>query len=101
MQIPLPVGLAECTVERLEAKKPKLFVDGAGKDHISIRCPDCDMKQARPGPRREIIDVCKPASASDYRACPFFDVDTYDLEREFALIEEPAVRTLPPKTKTT
>lgn len=94
MRIPLPVGLAECTVEMLQAKGLKLMVDGAENEHVSVRCPNCDMKQARPGPRRELIDVCKPTGANDHTSCPFFDVDTFDLEPEFEVIEAPAVRKL-------
>ncbi len=70
--IPLPVGLAECAVGKLEAKGLKLIVDGAAKDHVSVRCPECDMKKARPGNTRDLTDVCKPTQATDYNSCPFF-----------------------------
>ncbi len=97
MGITLPVGLSECEVEKLEAKGLKLMVDGAARDHVSVRCPECDMKQGRPGNTRDLTDVCKPLGAADYKTCPFFDVDTFDLEPEFAVIEEPTVRTLAPR----
>lgn len=59
--------------------------------HISIRCPECDMEK--------LPTICKPKGAKDHWACPFFDIDRFELEQAFDLIEPPAVRALTAKNE--
>jgi hypothetical protein len=86
-----PVGVAECKTQQIESKGLKLKIGGANAEHISIRCPDCNMKDAP--------EICKPAGAEDHWDCPFFDVDTFDLAQLFVVVDEPKVRTLTSKKK--
>jgi hypothetical protein len=74
------VGLAECAFGKIESKGLKYIIDGENAEHVSLRCPACDMKN-EPGA------ICKP---DDFSKCPFFDIDTFDLEAEFEVTEPPA-----------
>ncbi|MBS2007338.1 MAG: hypothetical protein JST01_09880 [Cyanobacteria bacterium SZAS TMP-1] len=91
LQMRNPVGLSEYTVRVLQAKGLKLVISGPNSEHISVRCVDCDM--------RELLEICKPAGSKDFFDCPLFDVDTYDLEAAFQLVEAPAVRVVAKKPK--
>lgn len=48
-----PMGTAECTIGDLTARNIKHIVGGEKNDHLSLRCPDCDM-------------ACEP---EDYKSC--------------------------------
>jgi len=85
------VGLAECAFAKLESKGFKHKVTGENAEHISLRCPDCDMS--------DLPTICKPTKAMHFNQCPLFDVDTFDLEADFALTEAPAKRNLTGKPK--
>ena len=52
VNIRLPIGASECTLDKLTAKGMKPILDREKRDHISLRCPDCDMAE-RPS-------ICKP-----------------------------------------
>jgi len=80
------VGVSECMLKTLEEKGLKFIVDD---EHISIRCPECDLQK--------LPTICKPKEAKDHWACPLFDIDRFDLEQAFELVEKPAVRVLTPK----
>jgi hypothetical protein len=84
------MGYSECIFEKVLAKRLRFKVTGVNGCHISLRCPECDMS--------DLPTYCKPKSAPDYSYCPFFDVDTFDLEPEFELIAAPALRALSPKS---
>jgi hypothetical protein len=86
MGIRNPVGVSECVISKLEEKALKFVIDD---EHISIRCPDCDMKK--------LPTICKPNEGKDHWDCPFFDLDRFELEQIFDLVEGPAPRTLTPK----
>lgn len=81
-----PVGVAECVLKKLEQKRLQFVTD---EEHVSIRCPDCDMSR--------LPKVCRPKGSKDHWECSLFDIDTFDLEQAFELVEKPAVRTLTPK----
>lgn len=80
------VGVSECVLKKLEDKGLQFISDD---EHVSIRCSECDMA--------ELPIVCKPTGAMDYWDCPLFDIDRFDLEQAFDLVEKPSVRTLTPK----
>lgn len=82
-----PVGLAEGIFGKVVSKGLKYIVGGAESEHVSLRCPDCDMKN-------EPETICEP---TDFSKCPFFDIDTFDLEAQFTITEQPAKRSLTPK----
>ena len=86
-----PVGSAECEFKKVEEKGLQYKVSGKELEHISLRCPDCDLS--------ELPAVCKPKWAKDHNECPFFDVDTFDLNAVFDLIEKPMKRNLTAKQK--
>lgn len=83
-----PIGVSECVLKTLEDKGLQLIIEDA---HISIRCPECDMEK--------LPTICKPNGAKDHWACPFFDIDRFELEQAFDLIEPPAVRALTAKNE--
>jgi hypothetical protein len=87
MRMSNPVGVSECMLKTLEDKGLKFITDD---EHISIRCSECDMAKL---PDK----ICKPKDATDHWACPFFDIDRFDLEQAFELVQAPAVRTLTTK----
>jgi len=47
-----PVGLSECAFGKIEAKGLQHKVTGDKSEHISLRCPDCDMS--------DLPTICKP-----------------------------------------
>ena len=65
------VGLAQCAFGKLESKGLKYKITGENAEHISLRCPDCDMS--------DLPTICKPMKGKHFSDCPFFDVDTFDL----------------------
>ncbi len=75
----LPKGLAQCEAKTLSSMGLKLFLNEPTErpDHISLRCPDCDMKKTP--------EVCKPTIKG--QRCPFYDVDTFDLLQVLELVE--------------
>jgi len=85
------IGLAECPFGKITSKGLKHKVSGENADHISLRCPDCNMS--------DLPTVCKPMRAKHFSECPFFEVDSFDLEAAFDLTEKPAKRTLTAKHK--
>jgi hypothetical protein len=85
------VGLAECAFGKIKSKGLKYKVTGENAEHISLRCPDFDMS--------DLPAICKPAKGKHFGECPFFDVDTFDLEADFELAEKPAKRNLTAKPK--
>lgn len=78
-----PIGVAQCALQPLQDKGLKFIAE---KEHISIRCPDCDM--------RTLPAICKPKDARDHLDCPFFNIDRFDLEQVFELVDSPAPRRL-------
>ena len=84
------MGTSECTLAELTKKGIKLVVGGEENEHISLRCPDCDMA-SKP-------DICKPISGASFDDCPFFDKnEPLDLNSCFTETEAPKKRTLAPK----
>lgn len=85
-----PMGTAECTIGDLTARNIKHIVGGEKNDHLSLRCPDCDMA-CEP-------DICKPVTGASFDDCPFFDkADPLDLNGCFRETEAPKPRALAPK----
>jgi|SRR5579885_427014 len=86
-----PIGTAECVLSDLTKKGIKALVGGEKNDHISLRCPDCDMA-SKP-------NICKPVHGASFDDCPFFDNgDPLDLNGCFKETEAPKKRTLSPKS---
>jgi len=83
------VGVSECIIKKLDDKGLKFILGGEDSDRVSVRCPDCDMK--------ELPQICKPKEAKDHWVCAFFGIDTFDLNHDFQLVEAPAVRKLTTK----
>jgi hypothetical protein len=79
------VAATECALEKLTAKGLKAIVSGVLDEHISLRCPDCDMSS--------LPAICKPTSGASFADCPFFDkTDPLGLNSDFQEVEAPAVR---------
>ena len=80
-------GLTESPLGALLDKGLKYKVTGEKQEHISLRCPDCDMVDLESG-------ICKPTSGASFADCPFFDkADPLDLNGAFKEVEAPAFRT--------
>lgn len=85
-----PVGASECKLGDLIKKGIRTVVTGSDKEHISLRCPDCDMA-SKPG-------ICKPVKGASFDDCPFFDNgDPLDLNGAFIESEAPRKQTPAPK----
>jgi hypothetical protein len=85
-----PMGTSECTLSDLTGKDIKHIVSGDDNDHLSLRCPDCNMA-SKP-------DICKPVSGASFDDCPFFEkTDPLDLNTSFKETEAPKKRVLAPK----
>lgn len=85
-------GVSECTLGSLTDKHLKYKVSGEQHEHISLRCPDCDMVDLETG-------ICKPVTGASFADCPFFDKsDPFDLNGLFKEVEAPAFRTAPKKS---
>jgi len=82
-----PMGFSECTLGELTDKHLKYKVTGAKGEHLSIRCAVCNLIEDRD---RRV--VCMPDTAKDFDACPFFDIDPYDLNTLLKVVEKPAMR---------
>lgn len=87
-----PMGFSECTLEGLTNKGLKYKITGENKEHLSVRCADCNMIEDK-----EKGIVCKPDKAKDAFECPFFGIDPYDLDKLLKVIEKPDARTLSKK----
>lgn len=82
-----PCGVSEAPFGALLEKGLKYKVSGEKQEHISLRCPDCDMVDLDTG-------ICKPAGGASFADCPFFDKsDPLDLNGTFKEVEAPAFRT--------
>lgn len=57
------MGTAECLLSELKIKGLRYKVSGKNREHISLRCPDCDMVDLPQG-------ICKPTSAPTCESCP-------------------------------
>lgn len=80
------IGASECRLDKLTAKGIQLILDGAKNDHVSLRCPDCDMKS--------LPTICKPKGGASFADCLLFDkADPLGLNTAFQEVEAPAVRT--------
>jgi hypothetical protein len=82
-----PMGIAECKLGSLMAKNLKYTVSGAKQEHLSLRCPDCDMVELDQG-------ICKPQAGKSFHDCPFFGRDPLDLNGLFEEVEAPDPRIL-------
>jgi hypothetical protein len=79
-------GVTEASLEALLNKGLKYKVSGEKQEHISLRCPDCDMVDLEAG-------ICKPTKGASFADCPFFDKsDPLDLHGAFKEVEAPAFR---------
>jgi hypothetical protein len=87
VNISLPMGASDCSLEKLIAKDIKPILDGAKNDHVSLRCPDCDMAK--------LPEICKPSGHADHRECPLFSrLDLLELAALFKEVDPPADRNL-------
>ena len=85
-------GFSETSLGALLDKGLKYRVSGQKQEHISLRCPDCDMVDLETG-------ICKPATGASFADCPFFDKsDPLDLNGAFKEVEAPAFRVSKKKT---
>jgi hypothetical protein len=79
-------GCTETPLETLLNKGLKYKVSGEKQEHISLRCPDCDMVDLEAG-------ICKPTKGASFADCPFFDKsDPLDLNGAFKEVEAPSFR---------
>lgn len=78
-----PMGTTECTLSVLSDKGIKHVVSGENNEHISLRCPDCDLSESP--------NICKPTNSTSFDDCPFFDkTDPLDLNGCFNETEAPS-----------
>jgi hypothetical protein len=85
VNIRLPMGASECALDKITAKGMKPILDNQEKDHISLRCPDCDMEK--------LPNICKPKSSGRLSNCPLFDkADPLGLDVAFQEVEAPTAR---------
>ncbi|MBP6746841.1 hypothetical protein KA344_16500 [bacterium] len=76
------MGASECALDELVSKGFKVEISGERDEHVSLRCPDCDMA-SRP-------KVCKPKGGASFADCPFFDkTDPLNLNTLFKEVEPP------------
>jgi hypothetical protein len=80
------MGIAECKFEQLISKHLEYRVTGVRHEHISLRCPGCDLSE------QGLNRVCKPTGEVDFETCPFFQPDLFDLISIFRETEGPAPR---------
>ncbi len=85
-----PMGIAECKLGSLTDKGLKYTVSGDKQEHLSLRCPDCDMLEREQG-------ICKPQAGKTFNECPLFGRDQLGLNELFEEVEAPAPRTLSKK----
>lgn len=85
VNIKLPIGASDCSLAELTAKGIKSILDGDKLDHVSLRCPDCDMAKTP--------DICKPKSGKSHMDCPLFSkIDPLGLATLFQEVDPPANR---------
>jgi sulfatase maturation enzyme AslB (radical SAM superfamily) len=84
------MGIAECKLGNLTDKGLKYTVSGDKQEHLSLRCPDCNMLEREQG-------ICKPQTGKTFNDCPFFGRDPLGLDGLFEEVEAPAPRTLSKK----
>ncbi len=83
INVRLPIGTSECSLNKLMAKRMKPILDDAEADHISLRCPDCDMALSP--------NICEPKSGTSFLDCPLFDkTDPLGLATAFEEVDTPS-----------
>jgi len=84
----LVLGLASCRVTALKLAGFKFSINVAHPEHVSLRCPACDMSDPFTG------SACKSVGVDDLECCPFFDrADPLNLLEKFSEYEAPILRT--------
>ena len=84
-----PVGYAQCELSSLNALGLKHKVSGQNNEHVSLRCPDCNMIELAEG-------ICKPTDKASFADCPLFDKsDPFELNKKFKEQEAPMARPAP------
>lgn len=83
------IGSSECTIEQLRAKNLQFIVTGNNEEHISLRCPTCNLS-------KDPNEPCKPKDGKSPYDCPFFQDDPFDLNRIFEEIDAPSPRSKKP-----
>jgi hypothetical protein len=85
-------GVSESTLGALLDNNFNIKISGESQEHISLRCPDCDMS--------DVGGVCKPINRKSLADCPFFDkTDPLNLNSFFREAQAPAFRTGGRKSK--
>ena len=83
--LPLVLGLATCKFGALKQARIQHHVEAGRPEHVSIRCPDCDMEDTKGQ------DFCRPAGTA---LCPCFArTDPLNLADIFSDDEPPRLRT--------
>ena len=80
------MGIAECKLSQLTAREFKYIITGRRREHLSLRCPECDKNDL------SSTKPCYPIDAAQLTDCRLFASDPFDLHKIFQLKEAPAIR---------